>query len=92
MATNETTEEVAIQRVADIAMTTPRNVKKAMRGELVRGREGERIAVALRALGVPCVISPDLALQLKTRRIQHSESPMGDTRCHLSIARPMRQF
>lgn len=54
-------------------MADRRAVKRAIDGQLVRGREGERIAVALRALGVPCVITPDLAQRLKNKRI-HPQS------------------
>lgn len=75
MANHDPNLEIAVSRIADIAMVTPRHVHKALRGELVRGAEGQRVAVALRALGVQCVVHPNLALDLKKRRVLGSEPP-----------------
>jgi hypothetical protein len=77
VATEDPNVDVAITRIADIAMVSRGVVQKALRGEFSGGREGDRVAVALRALGVPCEISPDLAMRLATRRISHTHNPVG---------------
>lgn len=73
------TNEASIQRIADVAMVSRASARRALRGELVRGRDGERLAVAMRALGVPAVISEDLALRLRNMRIAPTGVHRGGT-------------
>ncbi|HEY5957412.1 MAG TPA: hypothetical protein VIV60_12690 [Polyangiaceae bacterium] len=84
MATKGSNDEIAIQRIADIAMVDRRYVQKALRGEFVRGAEGQRVAVALRALGVSCVIHPNLALELKALRVPVATVPNRTQKVSLS--------
>lgn len=62
-----------VKRAAAAAVCDPRTVRRALRGELIAGRVGERVRVALAALGIE--LTPTGDAETDYQSVSHGANP-----------------